>query len=178
MKLLGKRIRARRRQLRLTQRDIATAATSSFISRIERGHDLPSLEVLHAMAQHLQLTMAELLGDQLLLEAAKLTVLNPARCLAYLEYLPDTSITRFLECLTESVRNPLRPVSPPPNYEMHFLAARVYAHRSHKDRAISTAQTGLQITPKNRPIVRLKLQALLVSSQIEIAFFLTLFGTT
>ncbi|MGI6150264.1 MAG: helix-turn-helix domain-containing protein [Firmicutes bacterium] len=48
MELLGKRIRARRRQLRLTQRDIATAATSSFISRIERGHDLPSLEVLKA----------------------------------------------------------------------------------------------------------------------------------
>ncbi|NLM54017.1 MAG: hypothetical protein GX195_03690 [Firmicutes bacterium] len=96
-----------------------------------------------------------------MLEAAKLTVLNPPRCLTYLEHLPDTSITRYLECLTESVSNPLQPVSPPPDYEMHFLAARVHAHRCHKDRAISTAQTGLQITPKSRPIVRLKLQALL-----------------
>lgn len=162
MELLGRRIRARRRQLRLTQKDLATATTSSFISRIERGKDFPSLQVLRTIAQSLLLTAGELLGDHLLLEAAKLSVLDAEQCQLYLNHLPETSITRYLASLTACSQNASKPIpSPPPDPEMHFLAALVALQRHNEPKAREFAAAGIKLNPMNRPLTKVKLQALL-----------------
>lgn len=159
MSLLGRRLKTRRRQYRLTQQQLAISTTASFISRVERGHDLPSIQVLSELAASLDTTAGELLGDILVLEAAKLTILNPNRCCMYLQELPSTSITRYLASLTTSVQKK-SPVPPPPQHpEMHFLAALAYASRGEITQAIKTARTGLSL-PSQQPLTKLRLELL------------------
>ena len=123
MNLLGRRLRIRRRQLGYTQEQLAESTTGSFISRIERGHDQPSLLVLKELAGRLETTTGELLGDLLALEAAKLSILIPRLCFTYLEELPPTSITQYLARLTTSIQKREPIPEPPQDPEMHFLAA-------------------------------------------------------
>lgn len=63
-KVLAARLRARRRQLGLTQAALAESAgvSTELISRIERGRCLPSLTTLVACADVLDITPDHLLG--------------------------------------------------------------------------------------------------------------------
>ena len=65
-KAVGKRIRARRLELGLTQRSIGEPGSSyAYISRIESGERSPSIEALISIAEKLQTTaLALLIGDE------------------------------------------------------------------------------------------------------------------
>ena len=160
MTLLGQRLRTRRRQLGYTQKDLATSTTGSFISRIERGHDLPSLHVLAELAAHLDSTSGELIGDLLVLEAAKLSVLIPQKCRVYLNELPSTSITQYLARLTTSIQKREPIPEPPQDPEMHFLAALGHIKQADVHLACRLIQDGLQIA-KPKPLTRNRLELLL-----------------
>lgn len=62
---VGRRIRARRLELGLSQRDLSgPGATYAYVSRIESGQRVPSLSVLIELAERLDTTGLELLtGD-------------------------------------------------------------------------------------------------------------------
>lgn len=62
---LGQRLRARRRELDLTLAQVAQRAGLSlpYISNLERGQGNPTYDALQAVAQALETTMAELVGD-------------------------------------------------------------------------------------------------------------------
>ena len=61
-KAVGKRIRARRLELGLTQRSIGEPGSSyAYISRIESGERSPSIEALIAIAEKLETTALVLL---------------------------------------------------------------------------------------------------------------------
>lgn len=160
MHLLCQRLKVRRKQRRLTQKHLAVTTTPSFISRIERGRDLPSLTGLRKMAAALDTTMGDLLGDLLVLEAAKLTILQPQHCLTYLKELPPTSITRYLASLTTSVQRGSSVPTPPPNAEMHFLAALVHTSRGDTPEALKLIHKGICLA-RAQPLTKLKLELLL-----------------
>jgi transcriptional regulator with XRE-family HTH domain len=62
-KAVGKRIRARRLELGLSQRAIGEKGTSyAYISRIESGERSPSIEALIAIAEKLETTALALLA--------------------------------------------------------------------------------------------------------------------
>ena len=62
---LGEKIRLRRRELGLTQREVAgETVTRNLICRIERGDCLPSLETLREIARALSLPVAYLLSEE------------------------------------------------------------------------------------------------------------------
>lgn len=60
---LGAVIRARRRELGLTQTQLGQPLTKGFVSEVERGRSLPSLGALVLMAERLQVPVAYLLGE-------------------------------------------------------------------------------------------------------------------
>jgi ATP/maltotriose-dependent transcriptional regulator MalT len=61
---VGRRIRGRRRDLGLTQTDLAAPAyTKSFISQIEGGHAEPSLDTLRFLGRRLHMSLSALAGD-------------------------------------------------------------------------------------------------------------------
>ncbi|MDR7544558.1 MAG: helix-turn-helix transcriptional regulator [Armatimonadota bacterium] len=61
---MGQRIRQRRRELGLTQADLAGAEyTKSFISQLEGGHADPSLDTLRFLGRRLQLGLSTMAGD-------------------------------------------------------------------------------------------------------------------
>lgn len=64
-KAIGKRVRARRLELDLSQRAISARGTSyAYISRIEAGDRNPSIDALIAIAEKLETTaLALLTGD-------------------------------------------------------------------------------------------------------------------
>jgi transcriptional regulator with XRE-family HTH domain len=64
-KALGGRIHTRRKALKLTQEDLAAAADvdRSFISKLEKGEKMPSLETLHLIAECLTVSVGVLLGE-------------------------------------------------------------------------------------------------------------------
>jgi hypothetical protein len=59
---LGAVIRARRRELGLTQTQLGQPLTKGFVSEVERGRSLPSLGALLLMAERLHVPVADLLG--------------------------------------------------------------------------------------------------------------------
>lgn len=62
---LGEKIRARRKELGLTQRDVAgTAVTRNMICAIERGDVSPSLSTLASIAETLSVPMEYLVSDE------------------------------------------------------------------------------------------------------------------
>ena len=65
MDMLASRLRARRKSLGLTQRQLAELAGTdqSHISRLEQGRKGATTAMLHRIAQALGLSLAELLGD-------------------------------------------------------------------------------------------------------------------
>lgn len=69
--MIGDNIRLRRK-MRLSQEALAKGNwTRSYVSQIERGRILPSLQTLSQIANKLDTTVAELVGDQTTLAKAK-----------------------------------------------------------------------------------------------------------
>ncbi len=60
---LGAAIRARRRELGLTQTQLGQPLTKGFVSEVERGRSLPSLAALVLMADRLEVPVSYLLGE-------------------------------------------------------------------------------------------------------------------
>lgn len=62
---LGEFIRAQRQLARLSLREMATmtSVSNAYLSQIERGLHQPSLKVLHSIAEALQLSTEQLLGQ-------------------------------------------------------------------------------------------------------------------
>jgi len=136
MSLLGARLRLRRRQLGLRQKDVAGADSASFLSKVENGAAQPSLANLRDWAAVLNTTAGELLGDQLALEAAKHTILLTDKCLTYLDQLPASSLASFLRQLTSSATSLSTPVpAPPEDPSLEYLTAKVHLHRGEAERA-------------------------------------------
>src|SRR5690554_2107734 len=101
--MIGNNIRMRRKKLRLSQEALAQGDwTRSYISQIERGRIQPSIDTLTKIAIKLDTTVAELIGDQTLVHQAKAAVLYPDICKQYLDQLPETPTTIFLDQLTNS----------------------------------------------------------------------------
>ena len=65
MNALGEFIRAQRRLAKLSLREMAamTSVSNAYLSQIERGLHQPSLKVLHKIADALQLTTEQLIGQ-------------------------------------------------------------------------------------------------------------------
>lgn len=136
MSLLGARLRQRRRQLGLRQRDVTGDDCASFLSKVENGAALPSLNSLRQWAAVLSTTAGDLLGDHLVLEAAKHSILLTDQCLTYLDQLPPSSLTEFLRQLTTSATALSVPVpDPPPDPSLEYLTALVHLHRGEAQAA-------------------------------------------
>lgn len=142
--LLGSRLRHRRRRMRLQQKDVAAQNSASFLSKVETGAAYPSLQTLHDWAKALATTPGDLLGDNLVLEAAKYTILLTNKCHAYLDLLPATTVTRFLRELSTSATSLSTAVpTPPEDPELQFLTAQVLDHRGATIQAASLLEAGL-----------------------------------
>jgi transcriptional regulator with XRE-family HTH domain len=65
MNALGEFIRAQRQLANLSLREMAamTSVSNAYLSQIERGMHQPSLKVLHSIADALQLSTEQLLGQ-------------------------------------------------------------------------------------------------------------------
>ena len=126
--MIGNNIRMRRKKLRLSQEALAQGDwTRSYISQIERGRIQPSIDTLTKIAIKLDTTVAELIGDQTLVHQAKAAVLYPDICKQYLDQLPETPTTIFLDQLTNSLlTNNNLDFQLPPNPELYYLTARYY----------------------------------------------------
>lgn len=130
MRLLGERLRQRRRQMHLGQSLVAGPNTASFLSKVENGVAQPSLANLQTWSQKLETTMGDLLGDHLVLEAAKECILVTEKCHRYLDQLPEDRVTAFLRELSLSATSlsmtvPQSPTCP----ELEYLTATVLLHR-------------------------------------------------
>lgn len=130
MNLLGARLRQRRRQLGLRQKDVAGESSASFLSKAESGAAQPSLANLRDWADALGTTTSDLLGEHLVLEAAKHSILLTEQCLAYLDALPTSPLTNFLRELTISATSLSTPIPVPPQDPcLEYLTALVHLHR-------------------------------------------------
>lgn len=58
---LGRRLRAARRRRGLTQREVGSPLTKSYVSALERGSSLPSFGALLLLADRLGVDLADLL---------------------------------------------------------------------------------------------------------------------
>jgi len=145
--MIGHNIRQRRKKLKLSQQDVAQGDwTRSYISQIERGHIQPSLETLTKIAIKLDTTVADSVGDQLLLQKAKATVLYPQICKQFLAKLPRTTTTIFLDQLTNSLlSNNTLDCQLPPNPELYYLTARVLIFQKNYPLACRILEDGLRI---------------------------------
>ncbi len=145
MMLLGSRLRQRRRQMALQQKEVTGHNSASFLSKVETGAADPSLKTLRDWAAVLQTTPADLLGEDLILAAAKQTILAPHKCHAYLDQLPRTCLTTFLRELSTSATSlSISVPSPPQNPELHYLTARVLDHRGLTREAAELLEHALQ----------------------------------
>lgn len=130
MELLGSRLRQRRRQMKFRQRDVASENSASFLSKVEKGVAQPSLKNLRDWSNALQTTSADLLGDHLILEAAKQSILLMEKCHSYLDRLQLSPLTVFLRDLSTSANAlSISVPEPPPDPELEYLTAKVLLHR-------------------------------------------------
>lgn len=85
---LGKRIRMKRREKRMSQQELAKAVqiSASYFGNLERGNRVPSIDTLVAIANSLDVGLDFLLADSLTVSSAKLTA-NEVRVLS--RYLRD-----------------------------------------------------------------------------------------
>lgn len=144
VKLLGSRLRQSRRRIGLQQKEVAGKNSASFLSKVETGAALPSLATLQDWAVVLQTTPGDLLGEHLVLEAAKLTVLETDKCHAYLKLLPSTPMTKFIQQLSNSATSLSTAVPmPPPDPELEYLTAKVLDHRGQTAQAAQLAESAL-----------------------------------
>lgn len=160
MKSLGQRIRRRRRSLFLHQKDVAGKNGTSFLSKVENGVTYPSIKNLKNWSPILKTTCGELIGDHLLLEAAKKTILAPRICEEYLKQLPLNEITSFLRELSASVISVSVPVpNPPEDVEMQYLTAQVYLKKNLPHDALILVNHALK--QGKHPLLHIKLLHLL-----------------
>lgn len=147
MELLGARLRWRRRQLKLRQGDIVGTHSGSFLSKVENGVAQPSLSSLRDWSEKLETTAGELLGDHLVLEAAKQCILLTEKCHLYLDHLDPSPTTRFLKELSSSATALSVPVPDPPcDPELQHLTAKVLLHRGMVQEAKEIAERTLPLT--------------------------------
>ena len=159
MQYLGSRIRYRRRQMRLSQKQMALQNSASFVSKVETGQALPSLSILAEWSNTLETPISELIGDHLLWEAAALTVLHPEKCRRYLTYLPQTPIRQYIEDLSTCAVSLSIPVpKPPPHPCLQYSAAKVLLHRGEMEQAAALCQQALTASD---PVWRIRHLALL-----------------
>lgn len=160
MKLLGQRIRRRRRNLLLHQKDVVGKDCASFLSKVENGVTYPSVKNLKDWSKSLKTTPSELMGDHLLLEAAKHTILLPKKCEEYLNRLPLDEVTSFLRTLSASVVSVSIPVpEPPEDAEMQYLTAQVYLKKNLPQNALHLVNQALN--NGKHPLLHIKLLHLL-----------------
>ena len=144
MQLLGSRLRQRRKWLRLRQGDVAGKASASFLSKVENGAASPSLSNLRDWSQRLNTSTAELIGDHLVLEAAKECILLTEKCHGYLDHLAPSPTTLFLRDLSSSATALSVPVpKPPADPELEYLTAKVLWHRGLLMEAKKLCERGL-----------------------------------
>ncbi len=143
---IGQQIRMRRKKLRLSQQQLAENDwTRSYISQVEGELIQPSVGTLFKLAEKLDTTASELVGDGQLLRKAKMTVFYPQICLDCLALLPKTSTTIFLAELTNSLltRKTLD-CQLPPNAELYYLNARVLIFQQNYQQAKKVLVDGLR----------------------------------
>lgn len=145
--MIGNNIRLRRKKLKLSQEALAKGNwTRSYVSQIERGRIQPSIETLSKIANKLDTTVAELIGDYTALTKAKATILYPDICKQYLAQLPETPTTIFLEHLTNSLlTNNDLDCQLPPNPELYYLTARVLTFKKKYPQAEAILKKGLKL---------------------------------
>lgn len=147
---LGVQIRNRRQRLRMSQQKLAEGRWSrSYISQLESGKIQPSLDTLNQIAERLDTTVSELVGDSVWLKLAKAFLFVPDKCRFYLEKLPQTSTTVFLEQLTNSLQTNAEISAPvPPNAELYYLAGRVFNHRGEYAQAAAILERGVKFADR------------------------------
>ncbi|HOB09074.1 MAG: helix-turn-helix domain-containing protein [Limnochordia bacterium] len=145
--MIGDNIRLRRKKMRLSQEALAKGNwTRSYVSQIERGRILPSLQTLSQIANKLDTTVAELVGDQTTLAKAKASILQPDVCKQYLAQLPKTPTVIFLEQLTNSLlTNNDLDCQLPPNPELYYLTGRVLTFMKKYPQAEEVLQRGVRL---------------------------------
>lgn len=167
MTLLGSRLRHRRRQMRLRQRDVTGAQSASFLSKVENGAVLPSLNNLADWSDKLQTTPSNLMGDQLVLEAAKHCVLLTEKCHSYLDHLNPSPTTHFLRQLsTSATALSVSVPEPPEDPELQCLTAKVLMHKGQVEDARVLAE---KVLPKTySPFLRMRILSLLCQIYTEL----------
>ena len=147
---LGIQIRNRRQRLRMSQQKLAEGRWSrSYISQLESGKIQPSLDTLNQIAERLDTTVSDLVGDTVWLKLAKAFIFSPDKCRSYLEKLPKTSTTLFLEQLTDSLQTNAEISAPvPPNAELYYLAGRVFNHRHEYAQAAAILERGVKFADR------------------------------
>lgn len=168
MRLLGSRLRQRRRQLKLHQKDVAGEQSASFLSKVENGAAHPSLKTLREWSQVLHTNPGHLMGDHLILEAAKYCILLTEKCHGYLDYLPVTLLTTFLRELSSSASSlSIRVPDPPPDPELQYLTAKVLLKRGMIQEAKEMAEGSL--AQPCSPFIRIQYLSLLCLIYDELA---------
>lgn len=158
--MLGQRLRQIRRRLTLHQKQITETTSPSLLSKVETGKAQPSLESLRRWAVVLETTLGDILGDQLVLEAAKQTILITDKCHEYLAQLERTSVTEFLHKLSTCATSLATPVpTAPPDPELAYLTARVFIKRGEIRKAAECLESALNRC--NSPLWRIHILFLL-----------------
>ncbi len=144
--MIGQKIRLRRKQMRLSQQELAGETwTRSYVSQIELGKVIPPFETMQKLAQRLDTTVGDLIGDHHLLRAAKATLFYPKLCLNYLERLPDLPTTQVLRHLVDCLLNGNAPsMEIPPSPELHYMTAKVFFKQRRFLETVDTVQQGLR----------------------------------
>ena len=148
--MIGERIRARRKQLRLSQQELACDLwTRSYISQIELGKVIPSLKSVQEMATRLDTTVSDLMDDGGLLSLAKSTLFQPQLCQAILERLPLFPTTIILAKLSHALQKNESPECKlPPNAELYYLTARVHIYQKNYHLAQEKIEAGINLADK------------------------------
>lgn len=146
--MIGLNIRLRRKKLKLSQQELANNDwTRSYISQIESGRIQPSIGTLTRIAEKLDITVCDLIGDQLLMDKAKATVFYPDICKHYLAQLPKTTTTTFLYQLINSLlTNKSLECQLPPNPELYYLTARVLIFQNNYPQASQVITEGIKFS--------------------------------
>ncbi len=144
--MIGQKVRMRRKQLRLSQQELAGDLwTRSYVSQIELGKVTPPLETIQKLAQRLDTTVGELIGDSYLLRAAKATLFYPKICRSYLDKLPQIPTTEVIRHLLQCIISGEAPsMEIPPNPELHYMKAKVLLKQQRYSKAADAVKQGLR----------------------------------
>ncbi len=133
--------------MQMRQGDVASAESASFLSKVENGVAQPSLSSLRDWSEKLETTASDLLGEHLILEAAKQSLLLTKKCHRYLEHLRPSPTTYFLKELSASATALSISVPDPPcDPELQHLTAKVLLHRGMVQEAKDMAERSLPFT--------------------------------